>query len=191
MRKFIAVTAVLAAIVAVISTCNTRKNEPAGPLPTVSATPTPGTDGYWSATTAGITFKWKVNGANLDCKMSSSTTGWVAVGLNGSGVMDGANIIIGYVTGGSTAVIDDQKGGFHFHTPDTLDNLSNVSGTETAGTTELLFTMPLANDANSQDLSLVQGGTYWLIATNGGSGDDTLGAGGMPVNRGTLQFRLY
>lgn len=154
---------------------------------TPTTTPTP--DGYNSVTTSGITFKWKVNGANLDCKMSAPTTGWVAIGLNSAGQMNGANIVIGYVTGGTTAVIDDQKGGFHVHNPDTIDNVANVSGTESGGVTELVFTIPMADDANSQDLALVQGNTYWLITTNGSNGDDSFGSF-MPPNRGILQFQL-
>jgi hypothetical protein len=158
---------------------------------TYTGTPTPGTDGYYSATTSGIIFEWKVNGSNLDCKVSAATTGWVAVGFNSAGVMEGANIVLGYVTGGNSAVIADMHGVSHTHPLDAIDNVTNKAGTDNGVTTEITFTIPMSNDANSQDFTLVQGNAYWLIMTNGANGDDTLGSGGMPPGRGTVQITLW
>jgi hypothetical protein len=191
MKKYLIIAVVLAAIGISVVTCSTRKNEPTVPVPTQPAqTPTPGTDGYWSVTSAGITFEWKVNGANLDCKLSAPTTGWVGVGFNSVGQMSGANIIIGYVSGG-TATIADCYGVGHTHPLDTVDNITNKAGTDDGVTTTLTFTIPLANDANSQDFALAQDGTYWLIMTNGANGDDSVNSPTMPANRAKIQFQLF
>jgi hypothetical protein len=191
MKKIILITAVVFVFAAVMVTCTSKP--PASPevLPTAVVTPVPGADGYWSATTAGVTFKWKVNGANLDCKLSAPTTGWVAVGFNNKPYMDGANIIIGYVTGGTTAVISDCKGSGHTHPVDTIDNITNKAGTDDGTTTQLTFTIPMADDANGQDFALTQDGIYWLIMTNGSNNDDTTTATVMPANRGTMQIQLF
>ncbi len=154
---------------------------------TPTVTPTP--DGFSTASAAGITFRWKVNGANLDCVVSAPTTGWIGLGFNSAAQMNGANIIIGYVSGGTT-VVSDQFGGFHVHSPDVIDNTSAVSGTETGGITTLRYTIPLSNDANSQDFLLIPGNSYWIIMTNGLDGEDTISAPGMPANRGTVQVVL-
>jgi hypothetical protein len=189
MKKFIVIAACLAAAGLFLVTCNTRSGEPA-PSPTPAQTPTPGTDGYWSASASGITLKWKVNGTNLDCKLSADTTGWVAAGFNSQGKMDGANIILGYVNGGG-AVIADMHGVGHTHPADTVDNVTNRAGTDNGTTTEIIFTIPMANDANNEDFSLSQDGMYWLILTHGANGDDSLGLSAMPVGRGITQIQLY
>lgn len=162
------------------------------PTMTPSNTPTitPTSDGFSSVTSAGITFAWKVNGANLECRMSAPTTGWIAIGLNSAPQMNGSNMVVGYVSSGGTPFVQDQKGGFHFHFADTIDDVTAVSGTETGGITMLNFTIPLADDANGHDFGLVQGNTYWLIVTNGGNNEDTLSAPGMPGNRGAVQVVL-
>jgi hypothetical protein len=193
MKKMLLIAAVIIVFAGVVVTCTTNKGG-AGPAPTPTApaqTPTPGTDGYWSAVSSGFTFKWKVNGSNLDCKVSAATTGWVAAGLNTQGFMDGANIVLGYVTGGTTAAIADMHGVGHTHPVDTIDNVTNKAGTDDGVTTEITYTIPMTNDANGEDISLTEGNTYWLIMTAGANGDDTLGGSGMPVNRAKFQFQLF
>lgn len=200
MKKMAAVI-LLAACGTLLFTFCTKTNQPPGSpspaatstesmTPTVTSAPTatetPG--GPHSVTIAGITFQWRVNGSYIDCTLTAATTGWIGVGFNNAAQMNGANIIIGYVSG--TPVITDQKGGFHSHAIDTTDNITNKNGTESAGTTQLFFTIPLADDSNSQDFTLVPGNTYWLIVTNGSNGEDTATAPGMPANRGTVQINL-
>ena len=183
MKNTILIIAVLSAASVLAVTCTTRLNEP--PL-----SPLPDAQGFYSATAAGETLKWKVNGPSLDCKLSAPTTGWVAVGFNSQPLMEGANIIMGYVTGGTSAVLGDLHGVSHTHPADAVDNLTNKAGTDNGTTTEITFTIPMANDANSQDFALTQGGTYWLIMTYGANGDDTMGGSGMPLNRGTVKIVL-
>lgn len=189
MKKLIAIGAVILAAGILAASCNSRNDEPP-PFPTPAQTPTPGADGYWSASTAGMTLKWKVNGANLDCKLSSDSTGWISAGFNSQGVMEGANIILGYVSGGG-AVIADMHGVSHTHPADASDNVTNKAGTDNGTTTEIIFTIPMADDAASQDFGLSQGGVYWLIMTHGANGDDSLGLSAMPSVRGAVQFQLF
>jgi hypothetical protein len=191
MRKILLIAATVIVFAAALVTCTSKKIADPGPLPTPVETPTPGTDGYWSASSGGFTFKWKVNGTNLDCKVSAATTGWVAAGLNTKAFMDGANIVLGYVTGGNTANIADLHGIGHAHQADTTDNVSNKAGTDDGINTEITFTIPMANDAASEDIGLTEGNTYWLIMTAGSNGDDTLGSSSMPPSRAKFQFQLF
>ena len=110
---------------------------------------------------ADMRFLWRLREDSIDIKLAALTRGWVAVGFNpetGEN-MKGANLIIGFVRAGKAEVVD------HYGTmkdkhkdDDTIDgqtNISNVSGSEEGGTTEVAFTMPLdSGDAKDVPLSL-------------------------------------
>lgn len=174
MKNTLAVLVLIFVVLSLFASCNSYKNEPAGPL-TPEETPTPGVDGYYTASTAGVTFKWKVNGVNLDCKLSAGTTGWVAVGFNGAGQMHGADLKLGYVTGGTNTFMSDDFGSGHTHTPDSgssgTNDITIVSGSDSGITTEIAFSIPLSS-GDMHDYALTQGGSLWLLLARGAAGVD-------------------
>lgn len=107
-----------------------------------------------SATNTGV-LKWKITGSNIAFQISCATNGWLGMGINPSGSMTGADIVMGYVAG--TATVEDMyAGGLFAPTTDITNHLSAISGTEAAGRTELAFTRAL-NTGDSQDKILVAG----------------------------------
>lgn len=192
MKKTTVVLVLLAVLAVFVSSCTTREDEP----PIVpQGTPTPDGQGYYTVSGAGVTFKWKTNGSNpafLDCKVSAASSGWVAVGFNNASSMDGANFIIGYVTGGTTAVISDEYGMGHSHFTDTgnsgTNDITSPAGTESGGTTELVFTIPY-NSGDAHDKVLSKGGTTWVIFGRGPDGQDNTTA--QHAAYGAAQVTLY
>ena len=98
-------------------------------------------------TSQKMTFAWKVDGSNLNVKISAPTKGWVGIGFNPSKEMKDAKFVLGYVKEGKAIVSD------HFGTGDTkhdaVENLGGksdvtlVGGTEEADITTIEFTLPL------------------------------------------------
>lgn len=160
--KNIFLGALLCASILALAMCggNTVKDQSAG-----SSTPAEN-----QVTAAGVTMTWSVTGANLSVKLSAVTTGWVAVGFNPSAGMQGANIIIGYVSAGNVFIRDDYGNGATLHTQDTTDNVANKTGTETGGVTEINFTIPL-DSGDPQDQKLAVGNTYNIILAYGSADD--------------------
>jgi len=141
----------------------------------VAQSVTPAASGFKKREVNGFTFQWNIDGKNLNVILSYQTTGWVAVGFDPSRMMKDANIIIGYVKDG-TAVVSDQYGSTATsHRPDTSaggsDNVSNVSGSESGGVTELRFTIPL-DSGESTDRAIVPGQSYRVIFAHGPNGAD-------------------
>jgi hypothetical protein len=122
-------------------------------------------DGWKTAAQSGLVFRWKVNGSDLDCSVKGATTGWIAVGFNGAAVMNGANIIIGYVDA-KGVVIEDQLGRNHGHSRDAVQNVKNPFGEEIRGQTELRFTIPL-DSGDNQDFKLEPGRPVFVIMAMG------------------------
>jgi hypothetical protein len=106
-------------------------------------------------------FLWRLREDSIEIKLAAPTRGWVAVGFNpetGEN-MKGANLIIGLVRAGKAEVVDhygtmkdkhkdDEKVGGQTH-------VSNVSGSEEAGATEVQFSIPLdSGDAKDTALSV-------------------------------------
>ena len=96
-----------------------------------------------------MTFSWKVDGSNLNVKLSAPTKGWVGIGFNPSKEMKDAKYVLGYVKDGKPILSDD------FGTGDTKheavedlggkSDLSLVGGTEEGGVTTIEFTLPLVS----------------------------------------------
>ncbi len=110
---------------------------------------------------ADMHFLWRLREDSIDIKLVAPTTGWIAVGFNPETgrTMKGANLIIGFVRAGKAEVVD------HYGTmkdkhkdDDRIDgqtNVSDVSGSEEEGTTEVAFSVPLdSGDAKDTPLSL-------------------------------------
>lgn len=130
---------------------------------------------YEQVEIGGMRLRWKVKGEDLDCILSGPTTGWIAVGFDPTIGMESANIIIGYVYDGEHVEIRDDYGtapGGHTADEDMggTDDVSNVSGSETAGVTEISFTIPLAT-GDTFDKELIPGNTYTIMLAYGSADD--------------------
>jgi len=132
---------------------------------------------WQSVTAADITFEYRVSAdaATLEGKLTSETTGWIAVGFNPSSVMRNANIVIGYVNGTGPQIRDDWGTSNTSHAADTsLGGTSNVSllqGTEAAGITQLHFSIPLVS-GDQYDQAMMINQSYPIILARGANGAD-------------------
>lgn len=146
----------------IVAACDTVGDEPNGN----------GTTGdYQTVTVENITLQWRTDTlGNLDVIVSAPTTGWVSVGFDPTIGMEDANIIIGYVSGDTVYARDDYGTGVNTHEPDIdgggEDNILELGGTETAGTTEISFLIPL-DSGDTRDRVLVVGNTYDVILAYG------------------------
>lgn len=136
---------------------------------------TVGDQGFERTDTLGMTLQWKVNETNVEIKLSAPTRGWVAVGFDPSSMMKDANFIIGYVQGQDAFISDHFGNGSFSHASDSelggSDDLVDKHGTESAGSTQISFIMPL-NSGDSYDRVLEPGQTYKVILAYGPDGAD-------------------
>ncbi len=119
-----------------------------------------------SVTVSGITFEWTIDGTYLEGTLTSPQAGWVSVGFNPTSIMEGADFIIGYVDGGEVFIRDDFGNRRTSHTPDTReggsDDVTVVSGSETAAGTVITFRIPL-DSGDERDHKFVNGQTIPVI----------------------------
>jgi len=154
-----------------------------------------GTDdpGYKSVTGAKVTFQWKVDGQKLDCIVSAPTTGWVGVGFGTSGQMKGSEIILGYVQDGQATIKDEYGDAINHHSPVTdlggQSIISDPSGTQTNGTTELRFSIAL-NATGKYHVALVPGQQYLLLLAHAPEGAADTSTYHGPGNRTVVQITL-
>jgi hypothetical protein len=84
--------------------------------------------------------------------------------------MKDANFIIGYIKNGSIYVRDEYGTAPGAHLPDTKiggkENVSEVSGYENDGRTEIRFTIPL-DSGDSKDKKLMPGQRYLILLAFG------------------------
>jgi len=130
--------------------------------------------GYWVITSANITLRWRVNGQNLDVILSAPTSGWVAVGFDPTSMMRDANFVLTEVNDGVAVARDDYGTGLTSHASDVslggTDNVTNLTGTETGGTTEVSFTIPL-DSGDEFDRPLEPGAAYRVLLAYSVSSD--------------------
>lgn len=145
--------------------------------------------GFSVANTNGFTLKYKIDGADLHCKLSSETSGWVAVGFNPSSMMKDANFIIGYVNSNTAYIRDDFGVSNTEHDADTAiggtSNVTLISGSESNGITLLEFKIPL-NSGDSKDRPLSNNQTYPIIFAKGSADDFTSYHTGSAISTITL-----
>jgi hypothetical protein len=132
----------------------------------------------WQTTSAAnVTLEYRVtaDALFLECKLTGQTTGWVAVGFDPVQMMNQANLIIGYVTGGMFYVRDDWGTGNTAHVSDlSLGGTSDVApflGQESGGSTLIQFYLPLES-LDQYDKNLLIGQTYNVILAHGSNGAD-------------------
>lgn len=132
---------------------------------------------WQSVTAANVTLEYRIlaGGETLECKLMGETTGWVAVGFNPTSVMRNANIIIGFVSGGTASIRDDWGTSNTSHSADTslggTSDVALIEGMETAGITTLHFTIPLST-ADQYDRPMMVGQTYPIILARGSNNAD-------------------
>ena len=129
-----------------------------------------GTRGFNSVNSAGITFRWKVDGSLLRINVVAPTRGWVGVGFAPSVRMQDANIILGYVIG-EKAYMSDEFGSWPtLHRPDVYANGTNnvidAVGREYQGSTEISFAIPL-DSGDPRDRPLIPGRSYTVLLAYG------------------------
>lgn len=160
--KFWKPTSLAVMFLLILTACDTFSDEPNGN----------GTNGdYQTVTVDNITLQWRTDTlGNLDIIVSAPTTGWVSVGFDPTIGMQDANIIIGYVIGDTAYTRDDYGAGLNTHESDIdgggEDNILELGGTETTGTTEVSFLIPL-DSGDIRDRVLVIGNTYDVILAYG------------------------
>ena len=92
---------------------------------------------------------WKIDGPNIQVKLSAPTKGWVGIGFNPSDEMKDAKFILGYVKDGKLVLTDDFGTADTKHEPvETLGGKSDVTSvgeTLQGDTTTIEFVMPLAS----------------------------------------------
>lgn len=148
---------------------------------------------WQSVSAANITFEYRVsqNSQELEGKLTGQTTGWVAVGFNPTSVMRNANIIIGYVSGDTPQIRDDWGNSNTSHVSDLsmggTSNVTLISGTESAGTTVLQFSIPL-DSGDQYDRPLSIGQSYPIILARGANSADNYT--GMHADAGVAQISL-
>jgi hypothetical protein len=134
--------------------------------------------GGWKQYSAGdYLFEWRFEDslATLRARLTAPTTGWVAAGFDPSSIMNGANLIIGYVDGGTAYLRDDFGTGQVTHASDVslggTDDGEILSASETAGETVIEFRIPL-DSGDQYDKVLSEGSTVTVIFAYGQDGAD-------------------
>ncbi|MEN8208687.1 MAG: DOMON domain-containing protein [Candidatus Fermentibacteria bacterium] len=141
--------------------------------------PSEGEGDWLEYTVDDFTFEWLVEDSlnTIRIKITAPTTGWAAVGFDPALVMNEANLIIGYVSGGSVNIRDDYGTGQFSHDADTnlggSDDVETISGSESETNVEttLEFRIPL-DSGDQYDKALVDGNTYTFIFAYGNNDAD-------------------
>ena len=119
-------------------------------------------------------FLWRVRQQSIDITLTAKTTGWVGIGFNPemSQDMKGANFIIGYVQDGKVEASDHYGIMEGKHKDDEKiggkADVSDVSGSEINGTTELTFSLPL-DSSDPMDTALSPGSENTVLLAHGRS----------------------
>jgi hypothetical protein len=119
-------------------------------------------------------FLWTARADSIDIELAAPTKGWVSIGFNPETgrTMKGANLILGLVTAGKAEVVDHFGTMKDKHQDDDKiggqTNISNVSGSEENGTTQVAFTIPL-DSADAKDAALSLDGDNIVLLAYGKS----------------------
>lgn len=101
--------------------------------------------------TTGMTLSWTVLGQRLFMAMSSPGQGWIAMGLDPDGpIMQGADILMGYVANGETFLEDHWANSPTSHVNDVdaggTNNIVAFAGSENQAGTVIEFERPILTD---------------------------------------------
>lgn len=119
-----------------------------------------------------MTFQWSLEPELIHIKLAAKTTGWVGVGFNPSQAMKDADFVIGYVKNGQANVKEQIGSGLNSHMEKVKsggkDNVTNISGKEENGMTEITFTLPLKSGDKFNTMIDPNGETTVLLAYGAG-----------------------
>ncbi|MBD3370896.1 hypothetical protein GF402_11125 [Candidatus Fermentibacteria bacterium] len=149
-----------------------------------STGPSENEEGWNQYSVDDVTFEWMVDDslAELNSRITAPTSGWVAVGFDPTSFMSEANLIIGYVSAGSTSIRDDFGTGQTSHDADTTlggtHDIVLVKGSEGSDPiqTQIEFRIPM-DSGDDYDKALVEGTTYAVIFAYGSNGADDFSSG--------------
>ena len=115
-----------------------------------------------------ITFEWTLDANLIHIRLSAKTSGWVGIGFNPTHAMKNANFVIGYVKDNKVK-ITNQFGNSNFsHAPYTAagkeTGLTDISGKEANGLTDIAFTMPLKSKNNPKSAIKPDAETIVMLA---------------------------
>jgi DOMON domain len=114
---------------------------------------------------AGVRLEYVIRDAQMHACMQAATRGWVTVGFNTQSTLDGARLVMGRVVDGrAQAQVHIAKPPRHVHrlTREGRERVSEVSGSQSGGTTRVCFSMPLAA-ADQEDVKLSAGQSTHII----------------------------
>ncbi len=122
---------------------------------------------------------WTLEGGRLHAAMAAATDGWVAIGFDPVVVMDGADVVVGWVdSSGNARVLDAHSAGTYGpFVPDTESGGSNdilsFAGKESGGWTTLEFVRPQRTADRNDAVIGPQGGNLFFWAYGPGDGLST------------------
>jgi len=133
--------------------------------------------GTFTDTVTGIAVSWVHDDVNLSVGIVSPGTGWAGIGFGPEGIlMDGSNIIIGYVLGPATVISDEYGVGLN-HIADIglggRDDILERAGSEASGKTTLEFRIPL-DTGDAYDIAMRTGKTFSLLLAYHDTADDLI-----------------
>ena len=122
-------------------------------------------------------FHWTIDDTRIYIGLRAATTGWLALGFDPEDVMKGADMVFGWVLGGTVFVVDAYSTGqFGPHPRDTeqggTDDLLSYGGTEADGWTTIEFVRRLST-GDPRDKDVPAEGELRIIWAIGGSDDWT------------------
>ncbi len=131
-------------------------------------------DGFKQVKAIDMVFQWKIQGGNIEIKVTSPEKGWIGVGFDPDSLMKGANFIVGYVDGG-VGYIEDHYGhkSIEHESDVTLggsDDVTLIDSSENASGTMLHFSMPL-DSGDEYDKPIVAGQSYKVLLAYHASDD--------------------
>jgi len=103
-----------------------------------------------------MSFHWRLDSDKnlIHVKVTGKTKSWVSVGFNPTRRMKDADFVMGYVKNGKVKATDHFGVDIFMHKKDDVlggaDNISDLSGKEEGGKTEISFSIPL-NSGDSKD----------------------------------------
>jgi len=124
-----------------------------------------------------IAVSWVHDDVNISVGLVSPGTGWAGIGFGPEGVlMDGSNIVIGYVLGAATVISDEFGVGLN-HIADIglggRDDILERAGSEASGKTTLEFRIPM-DSGDAYDIALRTGKTFSLLLAYHDTADDLI-----------------
>lgn len=109
-----------------------------------------------------MTVYWQNDASTLYVGLVSPGVGWLAIGFDPIHQMEGANIIIGYVSGGILTIDDQYGSGPQTHVADARDDILTSGGREAGGKTTMEFSIPMYS-RDPEDRKLEPGERYAII----------------------------